>query len=251
MDRYECKQEIKIQHRDVDFKDEMKPSVVMAWMAEIAGVSADELGLGYSLLKPQGLAFVISNTCIEWEKAVPLYEKVCLKTWPLPPSFAVFRREYLFENMVGEILIKASSRWCLMDMKSGKIVSSKVLQGQDYTTYNTRMVLDDVQWKLPTFSWEGMSPSFSLTIANSEYDHNMHVNNARYADYCLNCFSLAELKTLRIKRFAITYVKQCHEGETLSFYRQDMGDGVYGVQGVNTSGEMVVCAQITMVNCDA
>lgn len=41
-----------------------------------------------------------------------------------------------------------------------------------------------------------------MTVANSEYDHNMHVNNTRYADYCFNCFSVAELKEKKLKGFA-------------------------------------------------
>ena len=86
---------------------------------------------------------------------------------------------------------------------------------------------------------------YSVTIASSEYDHNMHVNNTRYADYCINCFSLDELSARALKRFQISYVKQCREGEVLRFYRKPFGDEVYLTQGVNEKDEIVVQAKLT------
>ena len=83
-----------------------------------------------------------------------------------------------------------------------------------------------------------------MTVRNSEYDHNMHVNNTRYADYCFNCFTLQELADKKLQSLAITYVKQCREDETLRFYRKEIADGVYLVQGVNEARDIVVQAKI-------
>ena len=90
------------------------------------------------------------------------------------------------------------------------------------------------------FKQEDGELKFSLTIANSEYDHNMHVNNTRYADYCFNCFSVAELAERRLKQFSISYLKQCKEGENLKFYRKEQEVGCYLVHGFNELGEIVV-----------
>jgi acyl-ACP thioesterase len=72
----------------------------------------------------------------------------------------------------------------------------------------------------------------------------MHVNNTRYAEYCLNCFSIAELSNRWLKRFSISYVKQCKEGETLRFYRKETDDGSYLAHGFNEKDEIVVQSQI-------
>ena len=72
----------------------------------------------------------------------------------------------------------------------------------------------------------------------------MHVNNTRYADYCINCFTLDELKERAITKFSIAYIKQCREGETLFFYRKKITENEYAVQGFNEKGEKVVQAQI-------
>ena len=75
----------------------------------------------------------------------------------------------------------------------------------------------------------------------------MHVNNTRYADFCMNCFSVAQLKECRVKKFAVSYMKQCKEGDKLSFYLKEDGDFNY-VQGYNQLGELVVQTEIVFEN---
>lgn len=244
MKPYEHIEEFKIKYCDVDFKDEIKTSTALALMEEVACASADELEFGYFYLKPRGYAFMVAKIYLEFLRPIVLGETVRVKTWPLIPSRVVFGREYQFESEAGETLINASSRWCLIDMKDGKILQSKVIDNQDYSTYNTRKLFEDVKWKIPSFKPEEGELSFTITIANSEYDHNMHVNNTRYADYCLNCFSVTELNSRKLKKFSISYVKQCKEGDVLRFYRKKAEDGGYLVHGFNAADESVVQAYI-------
>ena len=70
----------------------------------------------------------------------------------------------------------------------------------------------------------------------------MHVNNTRYADYCMNCFSIQELSLWRLRKFSIAYVKQTKEGDVLTYYRKRAEDGGFLVQGFNQLGETVTQA---------
>ena len=246
MELYEHKQEFTIKYCDSDFKDEMKLSVALALMEEVACSSADELGFGYAFVKPRGYAFMVTNVCMEFLQPIALGETVQVKTWPLPPTRATFGREYQF-LLKDETAINASSRWCLVDMKEGKLLPSKVIDNQDYSTYNTTRLFENVVWKIPSFVPSEGELRYEMTVANSEYDHNMHVNNTRYADYCLNCFTIAELSEKKLKKFSITYAKQCKEGDVLRFYRKSLEDGGYLVQGFNGQDETVVQAAITFV----
>ena len=244
MEKYEFTKNFEVKFNDSDFKDNLKISSALAYMEEGASLSADELGFGYEVIKPRGHAFIITNTHCEFIRPVMAGETITLKSWPLKPSFAIFQREYRFLDKKEEPVLIASSRWCLIDMKTGRILPSKTIDDQDYSTYNTERLFENVQWKIPAFDITDKKALFTITIANSEYDHNMHVNNTKYASYCLNVFSVEELKTKRLKTFSISYVKQCKEGETLRFYKNEE-DGVYFVQGVNDLGEIVVQSRIT------
>ncbi len=244
MKAYEHIRKFQVKYCEADFKDELKTSVALSYMEEAACSSADELGFGYAYVKPKGYAFMVTNICCEFIRPVALGELVTVKTWPLPPSYVVFGREYQFFSETGENLMNASSRWCLIDMKTGKLLQSKAIDNQDYSSYNTTKVLENISWKIPSFKAEEGELRFTLRIANSEYDHNMHVNNTRYADYLFNCFTVAELAQKKLFRFSISYIKQCKEGELLRFYRKEDLDGSYLTQGVNEAGEIVVQARI-------
>ncbi len=244
MEIYRHEKEFEVKYCEVDFKDELKLSTALAYMEEVACSSADELGFGYAYVKPRGYAFMVINLCVSFLSPVPLGEKVTVRTWPTPPTHVAFGREYQFLSSAGELRLNASSRWCLIDMKAGKPLPSKAIDNQDYSTYNREKALEGVQWKIPAFSPEEGELGYTLTVANGDYDHNMHVNNTRYADYCLNCFTVEELSSRKLKAFSISYVKQCKEGEILRFYRKETEDGSYLVHGFKENGELAVQSKI-------
>ncbi len=242
--KYEHVKNFTTRSGEVDFKDELKVSSVFAYLEEVACSSAEELGFGYDYIREKGYAFMISGISCVFHKTVGFQKPIKVTTWPTPPSHVIFGREYKIFDEKDELCVEASSRWFLYDQKREKLVHSKAIDNQDYSTYNTEKVLDNVRWKLPFFKKEEGVFGYSIKIANSEYDHNLHVNNTNYADYSLNCFSVAELAVRKLVRFTIAYLKQCKENETLYFYKKDCGNGEYIVQGFNEADEVVSQAQI-------
>lgn len=242
MEKYEHVRNFDVGFCDVDFKEEVKPSVFLRYFEEAASTSAEELGFGHSFCKENGCAFFLTEIHIEFLRPVKLQEKIQVKTWPLAPSFVVFNREYQICTQEEELLVSATSRWGLVNREDGKILPSKTVSGQDYSTYRTDKALE-INGKIRRFDYTEGRLAFSLTIANSEYDHNMHVNNTRYADYCFNCFTVAQLQEKKVKNFSLSYVKQCHEGETIRFYRKDEGNATL-ICGVNEQDETVVRSEI-------
>ncbi len=246
MNTYQYVQPFYIKYCDADFKDEMKVSTMLSIMEEGACWSADELGFGYDYIKPKGYAFVISNNCVEFIRPVRVGETPLLRTWPNKPTYVVFERQYELLDEQENLVARAASRWCIIDRNTGKIMPSKCVDNQDYSTYRTDKAIENAQWKISTFPTENETPKFSVTVGSSAYDHNMHVNNTRYADYCMNVFSVAELSNKWVKRFSISYLKECKEGETIDFYRRQTAENVFLAQGVNQNGALVVAAEITL-----
>jgi acyl-CoA thioesterase FadM len=246
MEKYFYEKNFEIKYCDTDFQDSLKLSAILAYFEEVAGASADELGFGYKYLKPKGLTFMLSGICCEFIEPVALGDTIGVRTWPNPPSFAVFGREYeIYSRSTNSVVCKATSRWCIYDLIAGKLLSSKAIVGQDYSTYNTDRALNFSAWKLPSLDSQDAEFVYSLIVRNSEYDHNMHVNNTRYADYCLNCFSIEELSKFRLKNFQISYARQCKENDVLNFYRKKLSENEYLVVGFNQNAETVVSSKLT------
>lgn len=245
MNPYRYESTFKTDFCDVDFKDERKISSFLSLFEVAASASAEELGFGYSYLKPRGYAFFLTEIRCELKRAVSLGSFLRVVTWPTPPSYVVFGREFEGYDENGEKILAATSRWCAVDFATGKLLSPKAFPEQNYTdesVYDPARSAENLQGKTARFPMEEGEEKFFLKIANSEYDHNMHVNNTRYADYCLNCFSVEELSSRRVTFFSLSYVKQCKEGETLRFFRKDEADRSL-ICGFNERGENVTRAE--------
>ena len=138
MKLYEHIKTFDVKYCDTDFKDELKPSAVLAYLEEVACSSADELGFGYSYLKPRGYAFMLTNIRCEFLSPVPLGAHITVKTWPTPPSYVVFGREYQILSESGDILMNATSRWCMVDMKSGRLLQFWIIGAIPLITLRAR-----------------------------------------------------------------------------------------------------------------
>ena len=75
-----------IQTRDVDQNDRIRAASLIDFFQDIAGLHAEELGVGYEVLKEKNYAWVILYQRFEIIKMPPYLEYVTITTWPKPKS---------------------------------------------------------------------------------------------------------------------------------------------------------------------
>ena len=206
-----------------DFKDELKPSSLLDLAQEAATASADELGFGYADLKPKGYGFIIVNSYCEFRRPVMLGERITMQTWPLPPRRVFFERHY--RALVGDEEVAAvASRWCLVDLQSFSLLLPEAM-GEAHTRcpYRAEKVVQPPAWKIPHVK-DGKE-IYRMRVGVSHCDHYLHANNAKYADFFFDCFTMDELRARKIRAFQITYGKQAKPGCELVLVREDTEDG--------------------------
>lgn len=230
-----------LKNYETDFKQEVKPSAILGFFQEAASENSEEAGFGYSSLAPLGMLWVLSKIYVEVDRLPKLGEKIVVQTWPHAPNKAIFERSFLIRDEGGEAVIRAFSRWCVL-RANGRIVPASQVP-RDLEDYISEKSIEFDDWAVPQAADCGEA-AFSLKIANSEYDRNMHVNNIKYADYIFNCFSVEELKAKKLKSFQIHYVQQSHEGDVLRFYRKQLSENEYAVEGVKNGTETVIAARV-------
>lgn len=208
-----------VRYSDVDSADNLKPSALLSFAQEVAGASADELGFGYDDIIPFGYGFLIVATYCEMKRAVHPKDVLTAETWPLTPRHVIFERDYRVKNEAGEEVAALASRWCLVDLKNGTLLPPTALRAHAACPYRNEQTASPV-WKIRKLGDEGREV-YRLTARASHFDHYHHVNNAKYADFFMDCFTEEELLTKHIKSFRVAYAKQVKEGEEMVFYRAD------------------------------
>ena len=229
-------------YSDFDFKDEIKLSALLEFVQESAGASADELGFGYDDLKPLGYGFIVVNTHCEFCRPVRLGDILTVETWPLPPRHVIFERDYRVTDAMGKDVALLASRWCLVDLKSfSLLVPEQLGEVHARCPYRDEKAVAVASWKIPR-SKEGREAR-RIVVGNSSCDHYLHANNAKYADFFMDCFTMQELAAMQISAFRIAYSKQAKEGETLSLFREDVEGGAV-LEAFDESGAL--CTQMRL-----
>lgn len=226
---------------ETDFLQQIRPSSVLGLFQEIAGDHSQEMGLGFQKLGEQGRFWVLSKIYVSVDRKPKSGEKVRVATWPHTPNKAIYERSFAVYDAAGERLLGAESRWCILE-KSGRIVPCSRIEQPEIDFIGER-ALAEVDWQIAPVENKG-EPHFALTVANSEYDLNRHVNNIKYADYIFNCFTVRELEERRLRSYQLHYVKQAFEGDRLEFFREEKAPGVFSIEGVRNGAETVVLAQV-------
>ena len=212
-----------LRYSDFDFKDELRPSALLALTQESACMSADELGFGYADLKPAALGFVIVNSYCSMLRPVRLGEEVTVSTWPLPPRHVFFERDYRLTSG-GEEVAAVASRWCLVDLADFSLCTPERLgKAHENCPYRDEKTVQPPAWKIPRVK-KGVE-AYRMRVGNSHCDHYFHANNARYADFFFDCFSMEELAARPVSAFQIAYIKQAKPGTELVFVREDAEGG--------------------------
>ena len=232
--------EYQLRYTDVDAYDNLKLSSLLSFLEESACLSADELGFGYDAVAPKHFGFIVVNWFIKLNRSIKLGDVLTVHTWPLKPSRLIFLRDY--ELYCGEDKVGVcSARWCMIDTdKFMPVPVSAFFSANFFDDYNTERSIEFNDWKIPAIlSGETV---YSKVVTFSDYDHYFHVNNTKYADFMFDVFSVEELRGKSLNSVQITYVKQCKEGEQISFSK-DEKDGFYLVEG-KVDGELRVQMRI-------
>lgn len=202
-----------IHTKDVDYNDVIRPTVLLDMFQDLAGLHAEELGVGYQDLKEKNMAWVVLYQRYEIKKLPPYLKTVQLVTWPKPKNRLEFEREYLLKNEQGEILVEGISNWVIIDLNTRRLVRS------DHTHFNgeyeTQTNYPDKCKRKLSLDATKITDTFTYCVTLEDIDHNGHMNNARYLNIIQNHFFEYGSKEY-IQDVEIAYVKEAKYRDEIS-----------------------------------
>lgn len=196
----------------VDKNLNLKLSSLFLLFQDIAGKHAEELGIGKASTTDVGLKWIITRYRIDFNKLPKYGETIKLVTYPGKRNPFFFFRHFYMEDLEGNLLLKASSVWVVLDAKTNKVktnpfsveVPEEFLEDE---LPNPDKILEDATTLVST-----------REVTYSDIDLNGHLNNTRYIEFIQDIHDSEFYKNHEIKTLTINYSQEIKEGNTVNIY---------------------------------
>ena len=226
--------------RDADFTKKLKMSAAFNYFQEIAALHADNLGIGFNTIqKDPGVAWVLTRMRVDVIKYPVWDQEIYAETWPQLPRKYEFDRDYFIKDLDGNIMVRAISTWAIINIKTRRLEKTEAI-AIEYPEIVTERAIDCKLTK-PRASGE-LEISYKRVIGCSDIDINGHLNNSKYIDFIMDCFTMEDVKNNFVKSIQVNYISEALPGDTIVLYKDNsMTDtGRLYIEGVNEKDDSII-----------
>ncbi|MBE7075307.1 MAG: hypothetical protein E7376_04945 [Clostridiales bacterium] len=184
-----------------DLNDRLTAKGVLSIFQDVASIHAEEIGVGYLTMLQKNLYWVLSRVKFDILKMPTPYSNVIVETWPQEKGKIDFDRDMRILSEDGEVLVIASSKWCVIDTIARRLQRTdgvnylgEVIPDKNYEDKFAKIMLPDIQ---PV-------QKFTHIVRFSDLDHNKHMNNTNYANLVLSA-----IENKVYTHFEINFVNEC------------------------------------------
>ncbi len=218
--------EYHIKSYECDRNGTLRLLTLMNIFQDTADSHASLLGVGIEHCRAHGLAWVGSNYQIEIERMPGWHEKITVESWPAVEKKLSAVRDFLIRDEKGQVIIRASSQWVLIDFaKKRPVCLHDNLPA--YKVIDERVIDTDFA-RLPTPTREDCLEFFKVRY--DDIDVNQHVNNAVYPLWATEAVPTDFHLTHRPMTIEIAFKKEGLFGEKVMI-RTEM-DGQVSLHGI-------------------
>ncbi len=196
---------------------------LMNLLQDAAMDSAEELGIGLKKCSEIGLTWFGSDYFLEISCLPKMNEHFFIETWPAETKLWGAIRDFFVYDAQGNIIIKVSSQWVLIDVaRLRPVLLSKHFP--DYQAWPERAIpVDFMKIKEP----ENFEREDTLIVRFDDIDINHHVNNAIYPLWASECVQ----NDFRLKHYPaeieINFKKSAVYGESIWILTSQKGEETY------------------------
>jgi len=184
-----------------------KISAVADWFQEAAGLNADELGFGDEALFAQGITWILTRMILRIKRKPAAGEQVRVHTWPAKVEHLAHRGYELVDEQ-GDIIVRATGAWTVMDLQTRHIVSLP----EDLQKAYPLLTLERIPFSCRVVPrLREASSQVSIQVRRDDLDMNGHVNNARYLGWLLEPLPAEATPTV----LDVQFRAECFPGDTL------------------------------------
>ena len=210
---------------DVDYKRQLKVSAIHKIFQEVATEHTKLLKCAMSDLAEKNLTWVISKMYTNIIRRPNMFERVLVKTWATKPVGKIVERDFTMEDMYGNIIVRATSKWCIIDMNTRKPVEISSFPHKEPTSYYNVRAMEAV---FPDYYGEDLKEhkylEFERVVRLSDLDLNNHMNNTIYIDLIFDILTREEYDKNTFEGLYIKYKKEARFGDKIVIRKYTVKD---------------------------
>lgn len=221
------REEFKIRTSDCDSKMSLRPSALLDLFQETAGRHSVIYGLDTpTLIKENKSTWVLSGLLIKIDENPNWPDNIVVESWLNSLKGFKAIRDYSVLNRYGESIIKASSVWALIDIKSRRPVKIDSLKHNIEIYQEGSSIEGAIPGKIGKADniFIEKSAETVLKVRESDIDMNDHVSNIHYITWMFSKFKKNFLEENRLKQLNISYKGEAFLNDEL-LYRSYIEDG--------------------------
>lgn len=221
-------------------------------MLNAADYHSTDRGFGMSYLNTIQKTWVLSRLAIEMEVMPKQYERFNVETWVESAMRYFTNRNFRVVSIAPDGTEKVygygRSIWAMIDTETRQPTDIFAIDDGAINQW----IVKDKDCPIDKGGRVKMSDdaAFVRTIDThyNDVDVNGHINSVKYIEHVLDLWPLAWYKEHQLKRFEIAYVAEAHEGDQLSFYREQTGEQEYCVRIVRSDGTETCRSKLRFVS---
>ena len=231
-----------------DFQGRLMMGHLGNHMLNAADFHSTDRGFGMKYLNTIQKTWVLSRLAIEMEEMPRQYDRFSVETWVESAMRFFTQRNFRVVGEDGRCFGYGRSVWAMID--------TETRQPADLLAVNDGSLVNWIEKEKECPIAKGgrvkMSNEAELVRTIDTYyndvDINGHINSVKYIEHVVDLWDLEWHRQHRIKRLEIAYVAEAHQGDQLSFYREQTGEGEYCVRICRSDGTEVVRCMVVFVS---
>ena len=214
-------------------------------MLNAADFHSSDRGFGMKYLMSIQRSWVLSRLAIEMTEMPGQHERYTVETWVESAMRFFTSRNFRVTGSDGRVYGYGRSIWAMIDTETRQ--PTDILKIDDGAINN--WIVDDKPCPIEKGGRVKMSENAdfvrSIDVYYHDVDINGHVNSVKYIEHVLDLWDIDWYREHPLKRFEIAYVAETHQGDKLSFYREQITENEYCVRltktEASTQAEEEVC----------
>lgn len=229
-----------IESYQCDLNEKARLAGIINYLLEASTEHAEKRGFGYTSLKMDGRAWVLSRFIIELDHYPANETDLVIKTWVEDVARTFTHRCFSLHDAAGNLIGYAKSIWAAIDVDTRRPVN--ILDWRpdmnDYIEKGMDCPIENPA-KIPLVN---SKPHDSFVVKYNDVDVNRHVNSVRYIEHMIDTFDLSFFNHKSIRKFEVIYLAESVFGDRLTIHKEETSSNEYLIEIKNN--DVSVCRSL-------